>query len=352
MIRQKNRSLVIFGLVIVIFGLLPIWSTLRQITVGKWSDRFSISAMFGVALVISTLVFWAFNSQKVRSAFLIILVALSISYHIRLGNEYRKDYNRQKAFYTQLSWRIPQLQPGTIVYSPAIPSNKEADYSYSMGINMLYSSQVDGTLDYWFLVPRYVSPESLLRDPSQTIKQGLRIFMFEGSGNKVISIHMPDQGCLWVINPYYALSYPDTMPAYAEFSNESLISDDMPESSTLLESSISLAPQNAWCYYFEKIDLARSQNNWLKAIELYQTTLTKNLRPIEGVEFLPVIQSYVGLGDVEKAVELTNKAIAITPASAAVFCGYWNDIATTNSGINVDQIDSFFNPENCPVELQ
>ena len=130
----KNRALVIFGLIMVIFGLLPIWSTLRQITVGKWSDRFSISAMFGVALVISTLAFWAFNSQKVRSAFLIILVALSISYHIRLGNEYRKDYNRQKAFYTQLSWRVPQLQPGSTVYSPAIPSNKEADYSYSMGI--------------------------------------------------------------------------------------------------------------------------------------------------------------------------------------------------------------------------
>ena len=348
----KIRALIFFGLVMVFFGLLPIWSTLRQITVGKWSDRFSISAMFGVALVISTLVFWVFNSQKVRSAFLIILVALSISYHIRLGNEYRKDYNRQKAFYTELSWRVPQLQPGTTVYSPAIPSNKEADYSYSMGINMLYSSQVDETLDYWFLVPRYVSPESLLNDPSQTIKQGLRIFTFEGSGNKVISIHMPDQGCLWVINPYYALSYPDTMPAYAEFSNESLVSDTAPEESTLLESSISLSPQNTWCYFFEKIDLARSQNNWLKAIELFQTSLTKNLQPIEGVELLPVVQSYMATGDVEKAIELTNKALKITSSSARVFCGYWNDIVETNSSINVDQIDSFFNPENCPVELQ
>ena len=136
----KNKALLVFGVVIVIFGLLPIWSTLRQITVGKWSDRFSISAMLGVALIITTLVFWAFSSQKVKSTILIILVALSISYHIRLGNEYRKDYNRQKAFYTQLSWRIPQLEPGTTLYSPAIPSSLEADYSYSMGINMLYSS--------------------------------------------------------------------------------------------------------------------------------------------------------------------------------------------------------------------
>lgn len=349
---SKNRVLIIFGLVIVFCGLLPIWSTLRQITVGKWSDRFSISAMFGVALVISTLVFWILNSQKVRSAFLIALVALSISYHIRLGNEYRKDFNRQKAFYTQLSWRIPQLQPGTTVYSPGIPSSKEADYSYSMGINMLYSSQLDETLDYWFLVPRYVSPESLVSDPSQTIKQGLRIFTFEGTGNKVISIHMPDQGCLWVINPYYALTYPATMPAYAEFSNESLILDVAPESPILLASSISLAPQNTWCYFFEKIDLARSQDNWSKALELYQTSLTKNLRPIEGVELLPVIQSYVATGDIEKAIELTNKALTITSSSAPVFCGYWNDIAKTNSGINVGQIDSFFNPENCPVELQ
>ena len=321
----KNKALLVFGSVIVIFGLLPIWSTLRQITVGKWSDRFSISAMLGVAMIITTLILWAFSSQKVKSAILIILVALSISYHIRLGNEYRKDYNRQKAFYTQLSWRIPQLEPGTTLYSPAIPSSLEADYSYSMGINMLYSSQVDEALNYWFLVPRYISPASLVADPDQTIKQGLRIFTFEGTGNNVVSIHMPDQGCLWVINPYYALTYPDTMPAYAEISNESLILDGDQEGSTLIEPFISLAPQNTWCYYFEKIDLATSQGNWAKALGLYQTSLSKNLKPIEGVELLPVVQSLVGSGDVEKAIAVTTEAVGKKYASAPVFCGYWKE---------------------------
>jgi hypothetical protein len=349
---SKNKALIILGLVIVFFGLLPIWSTLRQVTVGKWSDRFSISAMLGVVLIILTLIFWIINSHKVKSTFLIVLIALSISYHIRLGNEYRKDYNRQKAFYTQLYWRIPMLQPGTTLYSPGIPTSKEADYSYSMGINMLYSSQADETLDYWFLVPRYVSPESMLNDPSQTIKQGLRIFTFEGSGNKVVSIHMPDQGCLWVINPYYALSYPDTMPAYAEFSNESLISDTTPQDLPLLAASISLEPQNTWCYYFEKIDLARSKGDLSKALELYETSLSKNLKPIEGAELLPVVQSYVGIGIIEKAIELTKEALSITPASAPIFCGYWKDISAADSGTNKDLIDSFFNAENCPVELQ
>lgn len=162
---------------------------------------------------------------------------------------------------------------------------------------------------------------------------------------------MPDQGCLWVINPYYALSSPDTLPAYAQFSNESLISDSN-DGSTQIESLISLEPQETWCYYFENIDLARSQKNWSKAIDLYQNSLANNLKPIEGVELLPVIQSFTAIGEVEKAIELTNKAIAITPASSAVFCGYWQDMAGTNSDINLDQIGSFYNSENCPVELQ
>lgn len=349
---KETKILIIFALVIVFFGLMPIWISARQITVGKWSDRFSIAVIFGVTLFITTLIFVVFNNWKIKSSLLIILTVFSISYHIQNGNEYRKDFNRQKAFYTQLSWRIPQLKPGTTLYSPGIPTSKEADYSISMGINMLFSSQVNESLDYWFLVPRYVSPQSLVEDPTQTIIQGLRIFAFKGSGEKVVSIHMPDTGCLWVINQYYALTSPEILPFYAEFSNEEQIVAQEKREPVLMEPLINLAPQNTWCYFFEKSDLAQSKGEWSKAIEYYRVATQANLHPLEGIEFLPVIQSYVKLGKIDEAIEVTQKAITLSPLTTPVYCKFWGDAVKIIPEIKTDTIVSFYNSEFCPLELQ
>ncbi len=352
--KQANaldyKRIFLFGLAIVFFGLLPAWSTFRQITVGKWSDRYSISVMFGASLVIVTILFRLFNKKYSQLIFL-FLTAFSISYQIQLGNEFRKDYLRQKSFYTQLSWRIPELEPGSVIYSPGIPAGKEADYSIAMGLNLLYSSQINEHLDYWFLVPRYASPESLVKNPGQPIEQGLRIFSFTGSGDKIVSVQLPDQGCLWVINKYYALSPKENIADYAKFSNESLITIPQNREKTLIESIIDLSPQNTWCYYFEKIDLARSKGDYSQAIDLFQTSAAQNLKPIEGVEYLPVVQSYAAIENIDKAMEITYEAISITPASSTVFCGFWDDIKKVNPDLFQIPIETFLSSDNCQVNL-
>ncbi len=347
---QNVKALLLFGTVIIIFGLLPAWSTFRQITIGKWSDRYSISAMFGVSLIITALIY-SFFTKKQSNVLLIILITLSVSYQIQLGNEFRKDYLRQKSFYTQLYWRIPSLEPGTAIYSPGIPAGKEADYSFSMGLNLLYSSQIDESLDYWFLVPRYVSPESLAQNPDQSIEQGLRNLSFSGSGNKVVSIQLPDQGCLWVINQYYALIPKEPVTGYSAFSNESLISSQENKGEPLIGSFIDLSPQNMWCYYFEKIDLARSKNDYSQAINLYLESVNHNLKPVEGVEYLPIVQSYAALENFEKAIEMTNKGISITPASSSVYCGFWKDFKLMNPNQNLTFVENLLESEMCKDNL-
>lgn len=342
---------ILLSLAIFLFGLFPAWSTLRQITRGKWSDRFDIPVIFGVAIFIVTMVFITFKSSKIRNVFLIVLVGLSISYQIQTSNEYRKDFNRQKAFYSQLAWRIPSLEPGTTFFSPGIPSGKEADYSISMGINLLFDSEeITPALDYWFTGPRYYNPSDLVVDPTIEIKDGLRIFSFIGTASKVVSVYMPDDGCLWVMDPYYAL-VPEKITQitqYGELTNQELISE-FGQQTNHLSKIIDTRPQITWCYYFEKGDLAQSKGKYDEAVNYYEQAAANHLMPFKAIEFLPFVKAYAYLGRIEEAVELTRKSFSLSEESKPSICQVWHDVLSENSAILLSSVETVYNSQNCSI---
>lgn len=349
--RKESLRNIFLSLAIVLFGLFPAWSTLRQITRGKWSDRFDIPVIFGVAILIVTLVFITFKSSKIRNVFLIVLVGLSISYQIQTSNEYRKDFNRQKAFYSQLAWRIPSLEPGTTIFSPGIPSGKEADYSISMGINLLFDSdEITPALDYWFTGPRYYNPSDLVLDPTTEIKDGLRIFSFNGTASKVVSVYMPDDGCLWVMDPYFALAPEKTtqITQYGDLTNQELISESGQQTNHLSK-IIDTGPQTTWCYYFEKGDLAQSKGKYDEAVNYYEQAVANHLTPFKAIEFLPFVKAYAYLGRIEEAVELTRKSFSLSEESKPSICQVWHDVLRENSAILLSSVETVYNSQNCSI---
>ncbi len=335
--------------VIILFGLFPVWSTLRQISKGKWSDRFDIPVIFGVAILLLTIIYIIFKNVKTRNLLLIVLTGLSISYQIQTSNDYRKDFNRQKAFYSQLAWRIPSLEPGTVIFSPGIPSGKEADYSYSMGINMLFSQgEIRPDLDYWFTGPRYYNPSELVADPAAEIKDGLRIFNFSGVASKVVSVYMPDDGCLWVMDPYYAMTPEkiNQLPSYGDLTNQEQIGETVMLTNSLSQ-IIDTGAQNTWCYYFEKGDLAQSKGNYEAAVDFYEKAVSENLIPYDAMELMPFVKAYAKLGRVNEAVALTTQSFNLSDRSKPSICQVWHDILTENPSILRSSVDSVYNSENC-----
>ena len=351
-IHLKGKEIfrnILLSLAIFIFGLFPAWSSMRQVTKGKWADRFDIPVIFGIVILFVTLIFIIVKNSKTRNVILILITGLSISYQIQTSNEYRKDFNRQKAFYSQLAWRIPSLEPGTTIFSPGIPSGKEADYSISMGINMLFNSgTINPTLDYWFTTPRYFVPSDLVADPTTKIKDGLRIFNFEGTAAKVVSIYAPDDGCLWVIDPYYAV-YPEKINQlyyYGELTNQDLIGETGPETNQLSK-IIDTSPQKTWCYYFEKGDLALSKGKYEEAVNLYEQAMSENLTPLDAIEYLPFVQSYAYLGRIDEAVVLTEKSYKRENLSFQALCQVWHDVLKDNPSIPLSSVESVYNPNIC-----
>lgn len=353
--RLKSKEVVrniLVSLTIIFFGLFPVWSTLRQITKGKWSDRFDLPVMFGVAILLLTILFILIQKSKTRTLILIFITGLSISYQIQIGNEYRKDFINQKAFYSQLAWRIPSLEPGTALYSPGIPTEKEADYSYSMGINLLFTSdKIDTSLDYWFTGPRYYNPDELVAAPDMEVTGDLRNYLFSGMASRIVSIHKSD-GCLWVIDPYYAL-IPEkitSLTAYGDLTNQALIGETPVEQNNLSK-IIDVSAQETWCYYFEKGDLAQSKGNYEDAVALYEKAIALNLNPLEGIEYLPFVKAYAKLGRIDDAVRLSALSFERSDYSKPSICQLWHDLLLEDPQISLSSVDSVYNSSNCSILL-
>jgi len=346
--KEIMRNLIVSG-VIFFFGLFPVWSSLRQITIGKWADRFGIPVMFGISLIILTLMYVVISKSKTRKLFLILAVGLSISFQIQKGYEYRKDFDLQKKFYTQLAWRIPSLEPGTIIYSPGIPTSKEADYSISMGLNMLFNSGIiDPTMDYWFATPRNFKPADAIANPTTEFKEGLRNFSFESTVANVVSIHTTAQGCLWVIDHYYAINPEkiDQLYYYGELTNHDLIGETISQTNNLSK-IIDTSPQNTWCYYFEKGDLAQSKGKYQEAVDYYERALAEGLVPLESIEFMPFVKAYIKLGRIEEAISLSAESYRRSTLSNQAICQVWHDSIEIDPTISLDRIEAVYNPDIC-----
>lgn len=338
------------GFASVICGMIPAWITLRQITVGKWSDRLSLPAMLGVTLIIAATFFRSVPNHKIRGVFLALLTSLSISYHLQIGNDFRKDFATQQAIYQQLKWRIPDLEPGTTVYSPGIPTSKEADYSYTMGINMLYGeANLDTSFDYWFGTPRYYEPDKLIAKPDTALQYKQRVYHFSGSTSKMVSIYVPPSGCIWVVDPYYSLmpNGVDLFPIYGKLTNQNVIIDRETNENGLAK-IFDFENQNSWCYFFQKGDLAQSKGQYEKAISIYEQAIAQGLVPMEGIEYLPFIKAYAHLGRVDDAVALTEKTFNKSYFTKPVLCQYWQDWLTDDPSIPVSNLESVYNDNNCP----
>ncbi|MCX6054353.1 MAG: hypothetical protein NTZ74_05440 [Chloroflexi bacterium] len=338
-----------FGLMIFIFGVAPAWFLLRQIAIGKYSERFALAALPGIAIILAFIIGRLATSSKSRNLIFSLLLLASISYQVQVGNLARKDFIEQKKIYSQLKWRIPVLLPGTAIYSPGIFSGLEAYYSYSMGINLLYDDNMSEAMKYWFFTPRFYEISDLLNDPNSSLKDAMRT-TFEGQAGKMIAVYKNGSGCLLVLDPVYSaleVSPPvSSFELYGSLTNFDLIVDDQTKE-TVFPQAFGKISQNDWCYYFEKADLAKQEKNWDQVISLYSEATQKGLTPIKSAEFIPLITALIEKGQIDQAVSVTQEAITFSKAVTPAVCKLWQSSAIKNPIISKDQIDAAFGVGTC-----
>ena len=338
-------SSILFGISAFLAGGFPVWMTNRQASLGKWSDRFSLAPLLGIVILLVCILDWLFRTKKQKLWAMILLLGLSISTQIWNTNSYRLDWGLQQSIYWQLAWRVPALQPGTAIIGRGTFTDKSSYYDGTYIMNLLFSQKPAANPQYAYLDVFHV-----FRDddgnytPGQPLSYTTRSGTFTGNTSQAIGMYFTQSGgCVRILDQVY-LNDPNFISDASSFdrlneliaiSNVSLI-DTAGDPLKPDPSVFGAEPAHGWCFYFEKADLARQEQDWQTVLELGSQAQAKGLRPTLGAEDLPFIEAHAQTGEWSKAYELSMEAFKTTRDLETSLCNNWTRFAGIQGGADRD----------------
>jgi len=320
-----------FGLFGILAGRLPSWAASLPLTLGSINDRFMVSMMVGGSLFFAGLLDIAIRKRNWRHFAVALVVALGIGAQFYTANDFRRDWSRQQEIFWQMAWRIPALRPGTVLLTHELPLSYETDMGLTAPLNWIYAPEYSGGgLPYALLYTRTrldrISLPTL--EPDQPISFEYRTVQFSGSTSKVVTIFVPPNACLRVLDSEYAggATY-ERQPRFLRdaipLSNPGLIQTDA-DPPNLAAALFGREPAHTWCYYYEKAELARQREDWSHAASLGDEARAQGLQPGDALEWLPFIEAYLRTGDLGSARELSLLAYQDDSRPRKGLCYTWN----------------------------
>ena len=340
------RASTTLGVSALILSGLPVWAIGLPIRFSFPSDRLTLPMMAGASLLIIGCGHFFFRSPILRRGLFAILAGLALAFQFLTGADYRQDWKYQQSFFWQLAWRAPDIQPGTILILNEIEWLHLTDNSLVAPVNWYYAPENDtDQLDYYVaFVPLRTRPGSLL-DPlaaGHEIRADYLVANFEGSTDQALALLFDPPSCLRVLDPVYDRDYPqlpiglkDAIPLSRPVS---LIEPD-----ANIQPAAIFAPEPShdnWCYYFQKADLARQEEDWDLVAEMGDVAFSLEESPNHATERLPFIEGYAMAGRWQDAEDLTRETLEINRFTSPMLCSLWERVKANAESPDPSTIDS------------
>ncbi len=336
---------VLTGIFALFAGGWPFWATNLPIDLRFPWDRFTLAMMPGASLLLAGLLELVFRKPRHSAIAIGLLIGLAAGFHYQNANLYRREWLSQKAFFWQLAWRAPALQPGTALLASELPFTYFSDNSLTAPLNWMYtptgsapseSAPTDGQnpASLPFIL---IAVESRLGTTLPDLKEELplklayRAVTFTGSTSQVLALYYAPPGCVRLLDPQVDVR----LPQKPRLMNEALRISDL--SRILAAPAVSAAPPPGifgpqpapdWCYYYEKADLARQLKDWQSVAQLADTALALDVRlyEVNAPELVAYIEGYAHTGAWDKALQTTRQAYALTFRMERMLCDTWQRI--------------------------
>jgi hypothetical protein len=337
-------SAMMMGVLGVMLGRVPSLAAGLPLTLQSLFDRFTISMALGASLLAAGLIEWIFGRhgrQKWIAASLVI--ALAVGQQFLNANIFRRDWSRQQEIYWQFAWRVPALEPGTLLLTGVIPDMPmETDLTFTAPMNWIYAPDYSGgNLPYALLYADARLGGGALRElkPHLDITLPFRTVSFQGSSDEALVFLIPEQGCLRILDP----AFKDD-EAYRKESKSLTEAIPLSDPSRIqLGSGPRVPPQppfasepaHTWCYFYEKAELARQVGEWQKIIELQERAALRDYQPQDAFEWLPFIEALVREGQLPQAISLSRSAAQDAPRLRKALCNVWKRSSTTPDSTTV-----------------
>jgi hypothetical protein len=308
----------------------PFWLTGLPVNLGFPADRFILPFMLGACLLLTGLLNLLPLPRAVRIAILAAAVGLSAGWQLQVTNAYRRDWQAQKVFLWQLSWRMPGLEPGTLLFSNELPFDYVTDNSLAAPLNWIYAPENRSPkMDYMLY---YLT----LRLTNQTLEKELLVTRnylaatFSGNTSQALVLFYEPPACLRVLDVRLDDSFHRLTALVSQavpLSRLELVQTGANPAAQPPMSWLGPQPVAGWCYYFEKAELARQQNDWIAVARLGdEAAALPNDRPNEASERLVFVEGFAHTGQWEKALDFTHLAFEHSESVRPMICNAWKRI--------------------------
>lgn len=337
-------SLLVTGILGILLGRLPSLAANLPLTLQSSYDRFMVSIMPGATFFIIGLIELLFRNHRARVIILSALIALGIGQQFFNANIFRRDWQKQGEIYWQMAWRMPALQPNTVLLTYQMPIDYETDLSFTAPINWMYAPDYTrADLPYMLLYTEKRLGGSTLPSLEQNIEifYPYRTVNFNGNTSNAVVIYMPQNGCLRVLDSNSSIP-----ELYTDFPNELIAAIPLSDSSRIISNPANPAapmffrePGHGWCYYLARVELAVQQNDFESASILADEALRLGLTPEDPRERLAFVNAYAMDGQLGKAVGLS-KTILESGKMLKAVCAAWEQIQAQSPGGGASGIES------------
>lgn len=327
--------LIILGLGGILLGRLPSLAAGLPLTLQSTFDRFMISMTLGGSLFLAGLVELLFGrAERLKLIVISLVIALGVGQQFHNSNLFRRDWARQQEIFWQFAWRVPALEPGTLLLTGVIPDMPlETDLSFTAPINWLYApGYTTGNLPHALLYSEARIGGQVLTSikPNTPITLPFRTVAFQGSTDAVLVFFIPQNGCLRILDPALgdAETYekePDFLTSIIPLSRPELILTNAP---ALVPSQppFGAEPEHTWCYFYEKAELARQVGDWQAILDLGRQAEVLGYEPADLLEWMPFIEAQARIGNVGQALQMSRDAVTQAARTRKGMCNLWERV--------------------------
>ncbi len=323
----------LLGLALMLAGGAAAWITALPVgLVFPW-DRLTLPLLVGACLVIVGVISLLSRPRWLSSMVFAVLTALAVTAQLRAGFAFRRDWEAQRDFFWQLAWRAPAIDPGTLLLTNDIPFTFETDNSLTGPVNWIYAaSPPDPDMDYllYFVSLRIgLGLESL--EPDLPVEQWYRPTTFRGNTSQTLAVLSKPPGCVQVLDEIHHDSMPTIPPDLSlavPLASLDWIDPGAPFPRDRLVALFGPEPEPGWCYYFEAAEAARQVGDWQTVAALGEAGLASGDEPNDASEWLPFIEAHLRLGNLDRAIDLTDDSLGRNQAVVRMLCRTWGRLFT------------------------
>lgn len=297
------------GVISAMAGLVPVILVNRHVEFFSYS-RYALASSAGAAMAIAALLHYL-PSPQLRRGLAALLVGMALlTHHANAANKAR-GADAVRDFWWQVSWRVPQIQPGTTL-AAQFPASIEEDYFLWGPANLIYypepqsNQPIETPIGAVLLTPENIARILTGKSVSEPDRRNITVTM--DYGNMLILTQTSPESCVRVLDGFQPEFSTNDDPRILVVASTSKIENVVVDGShaDLPKSVFGDEPEHGWCWYYQQASLARQRGEWDKIVSLGEQAMEHGYYPVDAVEWMPFLQAYAVLGHVEDLKKLSS----------------------------------------------